>query len=1041
MDDHVNFSAEYAGALKVQLVNRSAILDEIRQAIQDRPHPLVFYITGLGGMGKTYLVREVLARLREGGEWHEPGILPTIDEVDLYHPDTHSPEGLMRAIHAVLKPEREYFGDYLKSRDTLEHYRQELERARDVAQQRELVSEAFIRDFARLTGDFRPVLVLDTAEVLLYESDEIQDLLGLEEASIEARGWLIGKFLPAIGNAVVLIAGRPEPPALVQELRKALGKRLCEISIGPLDEPDTMAYLDAVAKAAVEANRPRVAELTRNLDIDTRRLIHLYTEGRPILLSLMIDYLTVADRLLPAVRATLMEAKSLTAEGLQQARQSVEADIVRAILEANRPADEAILALAWARRGVNAGLLAKLIGVDEGQAKALLEELAELSFVKIRRKLRLSGDNSDNESDDDFFLQDEMYGLLQRYALDNLLPIQRRRALTVLETHGAEEVRKARAKYQSVQDTYFSGSARPLAMELAEARLALRRAIADHVYYCLQLDPIRGFEAYYRYAEEAFQSSDESLDLEIRDELLRYLQKARAEDHEKIEARATWDAGLRWVKRLIVKGDYPRAQEIAARLRHECARIMQAAGPLAETELDIWEGWLFAYRGQNLERAETRLRAALELLKGFIHQEETFEAWYRQILLANALNNLGYLLRVRGRYRQAIKYYTAALPEWRALKNETEHANTLNNLAWALAEVGEFDQALRYVQDGLDLRQNLGPRYPIALSLNTLGLIQVRNDQPNRAVENCERALTIFRDLEQRRGVGLACTALAEANRRMTRAPGLRKPLHNVDLLRKAERHARDARGIFSDDVAETPRLIDALIELGCVYREWARLQPSDQPTEDGSPEGLAERGQDVLRQAAQKAHGLLVHKEVDALVNLTWLCYYVNDFDGARQIIEQQVYELVKEYRTLENPQLLQPADPNAFIWVQLGKSHLLLGQIAFDQYHALDQERKRTGGEVETSEDFLRRAAWHYTFSLAYDELFAKDFRDLRAGLDAIYRNLKKLNPRELQSVYQAVKQTAQNFDLDQRGPSRMQIFLEKSFGIRNGDEQVLS
>lgn len=1026
MDDTITLSAEYAGALRVQLVNRNAILNEIRQAIQDRSRPYVFYLTGTGGMGKTFLVRDVLARLREGGEWHEPGILPAKAEVDLFHPELHSPEGLMRAIRAVLKPELGYFDEYLRERERLERYRQELENARDVGRQREFVTRAFISDFAQLTDGCRSVLVLDTAEALVYEMDAIQGFLDLKEADIEARGWLINEFLPVITNAVVLIAGRPESPALVEELRQKLGNRLREITIGPLDEADTMVYFDAVAKAADSAQKPRVAELTRSLDKDTRQVIYLYTQGRPILLSLMIDYLTVADRLLPAVRASLDEVKGFTDEGLRQTRLDMEADIVRAILEANRPADQAILALAWARRGLNAMLLARMIDIDEKQAETLLRELAELSFVKVR------------PSGESFFLQDEMYELLQRHALDNLLPMQRHRALDILVAYSTEEVHNARVAYRKVQEAYFGGAVHSLAADLAEARLTLHQAITDDVYYRLQLNAVEGFEAYYRYAEEAFRSSNESLDLEIRDELLRYLQKTRAADRAVIEGRATWDAGLRWVKRLIVKGNYPRAQEIAERLRKECAHLMRAAGPLAETELDIWEGWVFAYLGQNLEHAETRLRSALKSLKNSAPEEETFEAWYRQILLANALNNLGYLLRVRARYRQAIECYTAALPEWRALKNETEHANTLNNLAWALAEMGEFDQALRYAQDGLELRQNLGPRYPIALSLNTLGLIQVRNDQADRALENCEQALIFFQNLQHRRGVGLACIALAEAQRRMTRAPGLRDPLRNIDLLRKAERYAREALDVFPRDVAETPRLIEALIELGCVYREWARLRPTYQSNEDGSREELAERGQHALRQAAQKAHGVLTHQEVNALVNLAWLRYYIQDLEGARQIIDDQVFEIAEEYRTLEGPRLSRPPDPNAFIWVQLGKSQLLLGQIAFDRYQELNQQRRRSGAEVERAEDFLRQAARHYTFSVAYDGLFADDFRDLRAGLDAIYRNLKKLNSRELQSVYQTVKQTTHDFDLDQDGPGRMQVFVEKSFGLRNGDEQ---
>ena len=55
-----------------------------------------------------------------------------------------------------------------------------------------------------------------------------------------------------------------------------------------------------------------------------------------------------------------------------------------------------------------------------------------------------------------------------------------------------------------------------------------------------------------------------------------------------------------------------------------------------------------------------------------------------------------------------------------------------------------------------------------------------------------------------------------------------------------------------------------------------------------------------------------------------------------------------------------------------------------------------------------------------------------DLRAGLDVIYRDLKGLNPQEFQIVYEEVKRTAKNLKLDQRGPSRMQVFVERSFGL---------
>ena len=165
---------------------------------------------------------------------------------------------------------------------------------------------------------------------------------------------------------------------------------------------------------------------------------------------------------------------------------------------------------------------------------------------------------------------------------------------------------------------------------------------------------------------------------------------------------------------------------------------------------------------------------------------------------------------------------------WRELRVEFEHANTLNNLSWSLAETGDFQSAITYCDDGLTYASQIGTSLSVALSLNTLGLIETRNGQPERARFRCEQALGIFRDLEQPRGIGLACTALAESLRRMTGVPDLLTDEQALKNLELAEQYAKEAVGIFTDTVKERLRLVEAYIELGCVYREMARRKKSD---------------------------------------------------------------------------------------------------------------------------------------------------------------------------------------------------------------------
>jgi tetratricopeptide (TPR) repeat protein len=399
-------------------------------------------------------------------------------------------------------------------------------------------------------------------------------------------------------------------------------------------------------------------------------------------------------------------------------------------------------------------------------------------------------------------------------------------------------------------------------------------------------------------------------------------------------------------------------------------------------------------------------------------------------------------MRVQGRFQAACVAYRRSLPFWRTLELEAEHADTLNNLAWANAEIGNFARARRYCRDGLNLREELGSRHLIALSLNTLGLIEIKDDKPHRGEVHCKRALAIFRDIGMPRGVGLACTALAEAYRRSAATPEVYTPHEQAERLSLAEDFADQAVQTFRHTVQERLRLVEALNELGCVYRDWARIRPEDDSAQAPDRNVLAEKGIRALREAAQLSADEFLYRQVDALTNLAWLYSYIERSDKAKSVLCEAESLVPADYHITSERGVPQLDDPSAFFWVQMGKAHLLRGWMAVQEYGAT---RPAAKGEVR-DESLLWQVTEHFTLALAYDELFGEDFRDLRRAKDSMYRALQGINVNELRMLYKGVEAVAREYRLESRPaegrqPShpRFRNFLNEYFGSPEDYEAI--
>lgn len=1040
-----SIATAYAGARVTRLVNREKILGEIKRAIDDPSHLThVFHFEAEGGTGKTFLGREVLRRCREG-EWAHPNLVAAQQVVDLYHHQTHSREGFMAALVEALAADPDYFKGYREQHQHLQKVKYDLRGAiNELREQHRLLVEKFLEECDKLGEQRRLVLVLDTVEKLVYETDRVQRALGLGEETFSILPWLLKELLPRMRNAVILICGRPREP-FASDLRAAMREhshiQFEKPSLGDFEEGDTLDYFGALRERAEEDSNERALKRLDSITQETRQVIHHLTGGHPITLALMIDYYLVTGRLLPEVKISLVEAKDKSPEKLRQIREKVQAEVVRQLQEIGRPADEAIRALAWAPKGMDAELLLRVSGISEGESRDILQVLADpaagLSFVKIR------------PADQRVFLQDEMYALMKKHVLDKLPEARAEEVYQEILQYYDEKIKARQEEIlqlgrlereeiapdgRVVTVAAPSGLADPQA--LAAARSELNDLLVEQVYYQLQSNPLTGFGTYCEYAEGAVTSNDESLDMQLRDEMLSFVREAFGDERTEVRGLQRGDverhAALLWIWRYVWSIRFEEARRIVQYLRTKETKFLDRGGPLAWAELGVYEGWIAAFSGSDLRETEGQLRDTIETLLQ-LQPEQVFEQWRRDVLLAKAYNIVGYLLRVQGRFQAACDAYRRALPYWRERERELDHAETLNNLAWASAEAGRFGRALRYCQDGLELREQLGHRYLIALSYNTLGLIAIKNDQPHRGRVHCERALAIFRDLGMPRGIGLACTALAEAHRRSADAPGVYFPTEKSERLHLAEEFAKQAVQIFRDEVPERLRLVEALNELGCIYRNWARLRLEYRDEQDPNREELTKAGIAALEEAARLAADEFPYRQVDALVNLAWLYFYTGQFECALDTLDEAEKRVPQAYYITAESGAPQLEDAMSFLWTQMGKAHLLRGQIALQQYW----NRPSAKGKVRDTL-LVQQVAEHFTLTLAYTELFADDFHGMRGAKDTMYNTLRGVNLEELQALYRGVDATAQKYHLehcpqtgDQPARPRMRNFLEEYFG----------
>lgn len=925
----------------------------------------VLHITGPGGIGKTRLLEEI-KNLPEA----ERFICGEI--VDLYHSENHSPQGIEQAIIRAVDPAGEHFAGYRTQLAQLEERRRQGVPAAELEQERRNLTATFIADFNRLSARRPIILRLDTLELVQYESEIILQVCGVEEEDTILKTWLLDQ-ISQMKNTAVILAGRPKPERVIQDLQAHFAHKGIDYQLIQLDgltEDQTLAYFEAMA-----AIQPRIREIPE----DARRLLHSYTDGRPVRLSLVIDLALYGDirGLFPAER--------------DEAVKDIDDRLIENLLDLPSPKRAMLYYLWLARKGLDEALLQQLEpDWTPEECRRNLERMRQFTFVKPRPGAAA------------IFSHDELYELFDRH-LDR---------------------QDARRTFEIIIK-YYEDKLKAAASEDEQADLK-----ASLLYYRLRLDPRDGFWTFIRWSEEAIKGGDVNLDMRLRDEFLRFMnsmasdtQVARLLPRDETDR----DSATRWVKRYLARGRFKDALHSAQCILGSQHPSLRADDPLFRATLLTYYGEALAYTGEGDPVAP--LKQAIELLEKvdpgtFPAREQDHVTWLKYRTLGRAHNNLGYTYRRDGKYNLAREEYARAINALRRQDIQDEMADTINNQAYVHSLLSLHDKAEGLIEDALNLRRKLGKKNQIALSLNTRGLIFIAKEHPLWGTQSCAEALQLFQETRDRRGEGMALIALGLAHRRRGNQAnlGVYKWEEALGFYSAGQECLEKAIDVFSE-LNEPVRLWEAYNELGCLHtdRGFAFKQsgkPGDAIIEQLE---LAIRYLNKSLEIARE-HGF-IFQQIDTLddlaqahADLAWWGYAGYDqadaFSVELEIAQKYIAELrglvPQDYKLSPNKGFNPVEEPVDVYWQMMGKSHLQEGIWA---YRPVEQ-----GKMSDTEKDqAIQAATRQFAIAIAYFQQFSPEAAYLQITYKALYRRFKELKLKRLEQIIKEIEWVGQEYSVN--------------------------
>lgn len=148
--------------------------------------------------------------------------------------------------------------------------------------------------------------------------------------------------------------------------------------------------------------------------------------------------------------------------------------------------------------------------------------------------------------------------------------------------------------------------------------------------------------------------------------------------------------------------------------------------------------------------------------------------------LSYTFNNLGNVYRNMGEFEKALDYHQRGLKLKIELGNKASEGYSHQNIGLVYFAMKDYANALKAYEQSLVIREQLNDPRMVAVSLNSIGSVQVLTD-PAAALKSYERSLGLRKQVGDLRGEMATLLNIADVHRRLGRIAAARQTL---DLAR-----------------------------------------------------------------------------------------------------------------------------------------------------------------------------------------------------------------------------------------------------------------
>jgi len=642
-------------------------------------------VEGPGGIGKTFLLQKVAQTYEKKDNF-----------AVVYYDLAEQPSGsLQEALHLADSLGWENFPQFRTKVTELTSGKY------DIADTRlpQLERDAFSAGLKEL-GDFlnrkRLIRITDTLEVTVPQRAKSKEMY---------------QYAKTISNALFISAGR-YARRFLPELEESFGAdHVTRIDLKGFDQVEADEFFGQADREGLVPS-------------DLRAKLHLLTNGRPVLLSLALEWLAREVPLPEITEQSLENLEALSDSALHDLRERFEFELVDGLRQLKGPMDRAVLYMAHINRRNNADILSALLDISPAEAQELVQQLAALSFVKY------------NPHTDSCLLHDEMKNLVNKHAwpyVDPMGEVRRKLAQKIIAHYYEPRINDLTQKIKA-QIESDKGPIRRTA--ISEAEWECWRLEAECLHYYLKVSDEQG-SAYF---EERFREARRSNHIMRIQFLLGEMEMA-----EKVSLRSLEP---RQAEALLLRGEVEPARRI-------CENILasESATPNDLITAHVTLGRILSSTNSTL--ANQHYKAALELA-----QEKQDDR-----IIGILHNNLGQLYRLTGQLGQAAYHYQQAIEHSRRAGHPALTASATNNLAYVLRLQGNLSEADVMCRVALAQRKKLGLERDLAYSYLTKAEIDRDKGDLEGAEHHTKLALRSFDKLDEVRGQIMAYLSLANIHR------------------------------------------------------------------------------------------------------------------------------------------------------------------------------------------------------------------------------------------------------------------------------------